>query len=167
MIRRYILMLALCFALPVALPAATDAFAANLRVVVPAHAIARGDIITADDLTYATVQGGGLMAGVATSFDEIAGQQARRFLAAGQAVRDTDVRRPIVVTKVQTVTMIFSAPGVEVTAVGRAMSEGVVGDTVTVQNPASYRMISATVTAPGTVHADGGVVGAPTRTARR
>ena len=29
---------------------------------------------------------------------------------------------------------------------GRAMSEGGVGDTVTVQNPASYRMVSAVVT---------------------
>ena len=37
--------------------------------------------------------------------------------------------------------MLFIAPGVELTAMGRAMSEGGVGDTVTVQNPASYRMI--------------------------
>lgn len=167
MIRRYLIILTLFFALPIALLAATNAFAANVRVVVPAHAIARGDIVTADDLTYASVQGGALMAGVATSIDEIAGQQARRFLAAGQAVRASDVRRPIVVEKGQTVTMIFSAPGVEVTAVGRAMSEGGVGDTVTVQNPASYRMISATVTAPGTVRADGAVMAPSTRTASR
>ena len=57
--------------------------------------------------------------------------------------RADDVRRPIVVTKGQTVTMLFDAPGVELTAMGRAMSEGGVGDTVTVQNPASFRMISA------------------------
>jgi flagella basal body P-ring formation protein FlgA len=72
-----------------------------------------------------------------------------------------------VVSKGQVVTMTFSAPGVEVTATGRAMSEGGVGDTVTIQNPASYRMISATVTAPGTVRADGGVISSPTRTASR
>ena len=34
---------------------------------------------------------------------------------------------------------------------GRAMSEGGIGDTVTVQNPASFRMITAIVTAAGTV----------------
>ena len=38
---------------------------------------------------------------------------------------------------------------------GRAMSEGGVGDTVTVQNPASYRMVSGIVVAPGTVRATG------------
>lgn len=63
--------------------------------------------------------------------------------------------------------MQFSAPGVELVAMGRAMSEGGIGDTVTIQNPASFRMISATVTAPGTVHADGGPVSAPNKLARR
>ena len=37
----------------------------------------------------------------------------------------------MVVSKGQTVTMIFDAPGVSLTAMGRAMSEGGVGDTVT------------------------------------
>ena len=54
---------------------------------------------------------------------------------------------PMVVTKGQTITMTFDAPGVELTAMGRAMSEGGIGDTVTVQNPASFRMITAIVTA--------------------
>ena len=38
---------------------------------------------------------------------------------------------------------------------GRAMSEGGIGDTVTVQNPASFRMVTAVVIAPGTVRATG------------
>jgi flagella basal body P-ring formation protein FlgA len=107
------------------------------------------------------------MGGIATSMDEIKGMQARRVLSAGQPLRGTDVRRPIVVSKGQMVTMTFAAPGVEVTAMGRAMSEGGIGDTVTLQNPASYRMISATVIGPGTVRADGGIVSSPTRTASR
>lgn len=168
MMRRFLITLAAVFLLPTALMAATNAaFATPLRVVVPTHAIARGDVIGEDDLTYATIQGNALMTGVATSIDDLKGMQARRVLAAGQALRLTDVRHPIVVSKGQTVTMVFQAPGVEVTAVGRAMSEGGVGDMVTIQNPASFRMISATVTAPGTVRADGGVISGPTRTASR
>ena len=61
----------------------------------------------------------------------------------------------MVVTKGQTVTMTFDAPGVELTAMGRAMGEGGVGDTVTVQNPASFRMINAIVIGAGTVRAAG------------
>ena len=61
----------------------------------------------------------------------------------------------MVVTRGQTVTMTFEAPGVELTAMGRAMSEGGIGDTVVVQNPASYRMVNAVVTGAGTVRATG------------
>ena len=93
--------------------------------------------------------------------------QTRRMLSAGQPFRAEDVRRPIVVTKGQTVTMQFAAPGVELTAMGRAMSEGGVGDTVTIQNPVSYRMIAGTVVAPGTVRATGALNGPINRIARR
>jgi flagella basal body P-ring formation protein FlgA len=52
---------------------------------------------------------------------------------------------------------------------GRAMSEGGVGDTVTIQNPASFRMIGAVVTGPGTVRATGVIGGFSTNqlTARK
>jgi len=130
----------------------------GLRIVVPARDIARGEVIADSDLTTIQISGGAMMAGVVTSRDALAGMQARRVLRAGEALRADDVRRPVVVAKGQTVTMLFSAPGVELTAMGRAMSEGGVGDMVTVQNPASFRMVTATVTAPGTVRA---IAGAP------
>ncbi len=145
---------------------ATSAFAATVRVVVPAHDIARGDTIGENDLTFATVDGNALMSGVPTKLDEVKGLQARRALSAGQPFRAEDVRRPIIVTKGQAVTMQFAAPGVELSAMGRAMSEGGVGDTVTVQNPVSYRMVSATVVAPGTVRATG-LIAAPVNTFAR
>ncbi len=143
---------------------ASSAFAATVRVVVPAHDIARGDTIGENDLAFATVDGNALMSGVPTKFEEVKGMQARRVLSAGQPFRTQDVRRPIVVGKGETVTMQFSAPGVELTAMGRAMSEGGVGDTVTIQNPASYRMVSAIVVAPGTVRATG-LIAAPANNA--
>jgi flagellar basal body P-ring formation protein FlgA len=161
MTRKLLLIVAVFALMPGLLLAAADqAFAATVRIVVPTHDINRGDTISENDLTYATVDGAALMSGVPTKIDEVKGMQARRVLAAGQPFRSDDVRRPIVITKGQTVTMEFSAPGVELTAMGRAMSEGGVGDTVTVQNPASYRMVSAIVTAPGTVRATG-IIAAP------
>ena len=108
-----------------------------------------------------------LMSGVPTKIDEVAGLQTRRVLSSGQPFRGDDVRRPIVVTKGQSVTMQFSAPGVELVAMGRAMTEGGVGDTVTVQNPASFRMVSATVISPGIVRANGGPISAPAKLVRR
>jgi flagella basal body P-ring formation protein FlgA len=162
--RRIFLYLGLLAIMPVL--ATGPAFAGTVRIVVPAHDIARGDTIGEGDLTFATVDGAALMSGVPTRIDEVRGMQTRRMLAAGQAFRADDVRRPIVVTKGQTVTMQFILPGVELTAMGRAMSEGGIGDTVTIQNPVSYRMISATVVAPGTVRANG-PINAPVNTLAR
>jgi flagella basal body P-ring formation protein FlgA len=156
MMRKFLLVFGLFAVIPaLLLLAAGSAFANTVRIVVPTHDIARGDTISESDLTYAMVDGAALMSGVPTKMDEVKGMQARRVLGAGQAFRDDDVRRPIVITKGQTVTMQFAVPGVELSAMGRAMSEGGVGDTVTVQNPASFRMISGVVIAPGTVRATG------------
>jgi len=164
--RKFLLILGVFALLPGLMLAAGPAFAATVRIVVPAHDISRGDTIGENDLTYAMVDGAALMSGVPTRMDEVKGMQARRMLAAGQPFRGDDVRRPIVITKGQTVTMEFDAPGVQLTAMGRAMSEGGVGDTVTVQNPASYRMISAVVAAPGTVRATG-IIAAPSNSIAR
>ena len=65
-----------------------------------------------------------LMAGTVTTFAAVKDMEARRMLHAGEALRTDDVRRPVVVTKGQTITMLFRAPGVELTAMGRAMGEG-------------------------------------------
>ena len=136
--------------------AAMPAFAeSGVRIVVPAHDIARGQTISDSDLTYATVTGNALMSGTVTSFAAVKDMEARRMLHAGEALRADDVRHPIVVTRGQTVTMLFHASGVELTAMGRSMGEGGVGDTVTVQNPSSFRMINGVITAPGTVIATG------------
>lgn len=136
----------------------------NYRIVVPARDILRGEVLGESDLTYADVTGTALASTTVTKFEALAGMQTRRALRAGEPLRPDDVRRPVVVTKGQSVTMTFSAPGVELSAMGRAMGEGGIGDTVTVQNPASFRMVSATITGPGTVRADAAM---PLTTARR
>ena len=156
---RKLLLLALIIAGPAL--AAEPPASGGVRVVVPAHDIARGQVIADSDLTYATVPGAALMNGTVTAFDTVKGMEARRVLRAGETMRGDDVRRPIVVSKGQAVTMTFEAPGVQLTAMGRAMSEGGMGDTVTIQNPASFRMISGVIIAPGTVRATGPMTAAP------
>jgi flagella basal body P-ring formation protein FlgA len=129
--------------------------AADLRVVVPAHDIARGVTIADSDLAYQMVPTA--QSGTVLSMNDLVGMEARRFLHAGETVRGDDVRRPIVVTKGALVTMTFEAPGIVLTATGKAMGEGGVGDSVTVLNPVSFRQITAIVTGPGTVRAGGGI----------
>ena len=125
----------------------------QLRIVVPAHSIARGDTIGDSDLTYATVSPDAAQGAVVTAMGDIDGMQSRRVLRAGEAIRLDDVRKPVLVAKGSTVTMIFNAPGITLTAVGKATSEGGMGDTVSVLNPISYRQISCMVTGAGQVTA--------------
>ena len=125
---------------------------AGSRIVVPTRDIARGTTISQADLTSKTVDDN-LLAGTVTSASDIVGMETRRMLHAGERMRLDDVRHPILVTKGSTVTMIFEAPGITLTAAGRAMSEGGLGETVTVQNPVSFRQISAIVAGPGQVRA--------------
>jgi flagella basal body P-ring formation protein FlgA len=141
--------LLLAWALLLCWPAFADA---GVRIVVPAHDIARGTTISQADIATKTVDGN-VPSGTVTSLNDIVGMQTRRVLHAGESVRLEDVRRPTLVTKGSTVTMVFEAPGITLTAAGRAMSEGGLGETVTVQNPVSFRQVSAIVTGPGQVSA--------------
>lgn len=123
--------------------------AAEMRIVVPARTIARGEVISEADLSYTTVAAAQVFPGVVTALDQLSGKQTRRVLRVGEPVRSDDVRAPVLVTKGSTVTVTFRAPGIQLTAIGKAMSEGGLGDSVTVLNPVSYRQIIATVTGPG------------------
>ncbi len=136
-----------------ALLLASPAFAeTGVRIVVPTHDIARGTVITSSDLTYQTV-GDNIMSGTAASFSDLVGLETRRVLHMGESVRLDDVRHPIVVAKGSTVTMTFEVPGITLTTVGRAMSEGGIGDIVTVQNSTSFRQVSTVVIGAGQVRA--------------
>lgn len=146
-------MMRFCF-LALALMLAFPAFG-GVRVVVPARDIARGTVIGESDLMYMTA-GNDIMAGILTNAKDVVGLETRRTLRAGETLRTSDLRRPVLVTKGSTVTMVFDAPGIQLTATGRAMSEGGIGETVTIQNPASYRQISGIVVGPGQVRAQAG-----------
>ena len=126
---------------------------AGPRVVVPVHDIERGETIADSDITVATVPPNRMRPGLATTKESLVGREARRLLRAGELVRNEDVHMPVLVAKGATVTMIFSGPGISITAIGRAMSEGGLGETVVVQNPVSFRQVSCVVTGPGEVRA--------------
>jgi len=132
---------------------AASADVGQTRVVVPSHDIQRGDVIADSDLSYIAVTALPPTSGIVTSMNALDGMQARRLLRAGQTLRDDDVRRPILITKGSTVTMTFDEPGVTLTAIGKAMSEGGMGETVTILNPVSYRQVTGVVTGSGQVRA--------------
>ncbi len=145
----------LLLALMVAFPAFAQTAPADpgLRVIVTTRDVGRGEVLSEADLGYQMVNATSAFPGIVTSMADVEGKEARRVLRAGEAIRKDDVRNPIVVTRGQTVTMTFAVPGITLTAIGKAITEGGIGDTVTVQNPVSFRQVSAVVTGAGQVQA--------------
>ena len=152
MIRALIIALTI-LALPALANLALADNAGELRIVVPVRAIGRGETMTDSDLTYVNVIANQVQPGVVMSMNDLDGMEARRVLRPGEPVRPDDVRKPILVSKGETVTMVFDEPGITLTATGKAVGEGGLGETVVVLNPVSYRQISCIVTGAGTVRA--------------
>ena len=124
---------------------------ATRPVWVPRRAIGPSELIRKDDLVLAHLRGDALRPETVTELDRLVGQSPRQRLAAGQAVREGDVRAPVLVPRNGTVTIILQAGNMTLTAAGKALDDGARGETVRVLNLQSRKTIEAAVTAPDTV----------------
>jgi flagella basal body P-ring formation protein FlgA len=79
------------------------------------------------------------------------GMQARKALRAGQPLRSADLGKPDRVTRDQSITLIYEAPGLYLTGRGKALESGTEGDTVNVLNLQSKRTVQGIVIGPGQV----------------
>jgi flagella basal body P-ring formation protein FlgA len=89
--------------------------------------------------------------GDAASRDLAVGMQARRQLRAGSAIRTADLSKPDLVTRDQSVTLIYEAAGLYLTVRGKAIEAGTQGDVVNVLNLQSKRTVAGTVVGRGQV----------------
>jgi flagella basal body P-ring formation protein FlgA len=83
--------------------------------------------------------------------DSAVGMQARRQLRAGQALRAADLAKPDLVTRDQSVTLIYESAGLYLTIRGKALEGGTEGDVVNVINLQSKRTVSGIVVGRGQV----------------
>jgi flagellar basal body P-ring formation protein FlgA len=135
-----------------------------VRVPVLTRAILKGDVVTSADFTLERRRRSDLGQDVTGDTTKLVGNSARRALPKGLVLRESDVQRTEVVEKNANVIMFHQQPGIQLTMRGKAQQAGAIGDTITVQNINSKRMVEATITAPGTVTVTGVVL--PQKTAR-
>ena len=83
--------------------------------------------------------------------DQTIGMQARRPLRAGQALKATDLAKADLVTRDQSVMLIYQVPGIYLTGRGRALESGTEGDTISVTSLQSKRTVQGRVIGPGQV----------------
>lgn len=89
------------------------------------------------------------------------GMQLRRPMRAGTPIRVADIAKPELVSRDQSVTVIYQVPGIYLTTRGKAIESGAEGDTVSVLNLQTKRTLSGVVTGRGQVTVQGASQSAP------
>ncbi len=129
----------------------TGSLVETFETVVPLRALAQGEIIRASDLTTVRRPKAEYAANVVTTAEQVSGLSTRHALRAGQPIRQNDLIKPELVTRNETVTIVYEVPGIVLTARGKAAEGGALGDVINVINVQSNKTVQATVVGPGRV----------------
>lgn len=121
------------------------------EIPVLARAMQKGEVVGDGDIEWKPVRELQMQRGILTELDQVVGQQLRHSARPGQALRATDVQRPVLVAKGSAVTMVLRSGGLSLTAQGRAVEDGGRGDTIRVTNSHSKITVEAKVQGPGMV----------------
>jgi flagella basal body P-ring formation protein FlgA len=122
----------------------------TLPVAVPVRPLARGDVIRAADVTIERRPKTDFREGAPAAADP-AGLAVRHPVRAGQPLRASDLMRPEIVQRNETVTLVYEAPGLVLTVRGKAHDPGAQGDVISVLNSQSNRTVQGTVAGPARV----------------
>jgi flagella basal body P-ring formation protein FlgA len=130
-------------------PRFTGTATETVDVIAVERTVERGQVLQAADLTTLRrpkAQGGGI-ADPASAI----GLAARHPLRPGQPLLATDLMKPEIVARNETVTLIYQAPGVTLTLRGQAQEPGALGDTIGVLNVQTKHVVQGVISGPGKV----------------
>ena len=131
----------------------------TVEVPVLARTLQRGEPVRASDVRLerrprAEVAGSGFV-----DLAALTGRMARSSLQTGAVLREADLVKQEVVEKNAAVSVVYEAPGLQLSMRGKAMEAGGLGDSILVQNVQSKRSLQAVVTGPGRVSVSYGMPG--------
>ena len=124
----------------------------TVEVVVPLRPIARGETLTASDVAVERRPRGAQGSDLLGEMTGAVGKVARRALLAGVAIRGGDVQRQEIVARGEIVSILYESPGIQISMRGRANEAGALGDTISITNPQSKRVLQGTITGHGRVN---------------
>ncbi|MFV3076842.1 flagellar basal body P-ring formation chaperone FlgA [Niveispirillum fermenti] len=125
----------------------------EIEIPVPNRRMAPGEIITDGDLTLIPVRTDQVGQRTITDRAGLIGMEARRVLSPGRPVPASSIAAQPVVQRNRPVTLEYRQGALLITARGRALADGALGEMIRVQNLDSNRTLAATVTGPDTVSA--------------
>ncbi len=130
-------------------------------VIITTRRVAIGETIRAADAREIRLRSERVRPGMATRLEQVVGQETHRPLAAEGMFALVDIGPPSLVIRNQAVTLFLDAPGITLTAAGRALESAPRGAMVPVMNLGSRAVLEGQVIGPGRVRVALGSV--PTR----
>ncbi len=110
-----------------------------------------GEVIGERDIAWQDARADRISRNVVRDPVNLVGKSPRRPIRAEKPVLGSELRQPVLVSKNSLVTIRLQTARMVLTARGRAMEPGAKGDVIRVVNTKSNQIISASVTASGTV----------------
>lgn len=86
--------------------------------------------------------------GIAENASDVVGRRVTRNLSAGETIRSKFIDIPPTVPKGKTVTMNYRSAGIQATALGIAMDDGLDGEVIRVKNSSSRKIVRARISGP-------------------
>jgi len=121
--------------------------ASQTPVLAYTHSLNAGDIVQPQDLAWSRDAVAG--ADTPRDPDAVIGMAVRRPLREGDAVSLRDVSSPMVIKKDDVISVTFAMSGLSLTLQAKALTDAAAGQSVSVMNPASRKILQAVATAPG------------------
>lgn len=122
-----------------------------VKVPVLARPMNRGDVIAESDLKWIDMRSDQIRQDALMDVDQIVGQEPRSPLRADAPVRQSELRRPVLVERNALVTVSLRTPFMSLTSQAKAMDAGSKGDVIRITNLQSKRTVEAVVEGPGMV----------------
>jgi len=117
----------------------------TIEVPVLNHPVGRGDTVLAQDISMLRIRQDQLRNNVITDPGALVGMAAKVALRANLPVPEGDLQRPLAVTRGAMVTLVLNYNGMALTAQGRAIDQGSLGDTVRVTNTHSNMTVEGVI----------------------
>ncbi len=116
--------------------------------------LTRGTIVSIHDLSFIEMKSIDIRGDIVINPDQIVGRSARQNLTPGRLIRLSDTEIPVSIKRGQKINLVYKAGQLELTAIGRAMEDGRVGDHIRVTNGSSKNPLQGTVLANNNVEMD-------------
>ena len=115
------------------------------------HPIERGAVLKDGDVGIERRARADVGRDIVVDLSQAVGLAARAALQPGRPLRSAELMKPELVSRNETVTLVFEIPGILLTVRGKALDGGAEGDTISVLNEQSKRTVQGVVVGPGRV----------------